>query len=95
MMLYAGLQGCNLLVLQDRTAESLPGKGEYIKLLFIHPLTCCNSSTISELNIQASVMNLSSSRLCSLGRNRCGSATCFYFKQLNYSLDGLNFSSVV
>lgn len=53
-----------------KTADFLPAKSRYIKLLFIQPLMYCNSSTISELNIQASVVNSSNKRLDSLGQNQ-------------------------
>lgn len=61
MQLHTGLQDFNLMVLQDKTAEFLLVKGEYIKLLFYTPpLIYCNFFAISELNIQATVMNSSS-----------------------------------
>lgn len=62
MQLHTGVQGCNLLVLQDKckTAEFYLSRVNRSNYCFIHPLTYCNSFTVSELNIQASVMNSSS-----------------------------------
>lgn len=61
-----------------------------IFFLYLQTLNCCNSSTVPLLNIQASVMILSSSRLGNLARNQSGSESCFYFRQHNCSLDDLN-----